>query len=48
MFLNNLSKSFLDAIGGILELHTCSVIVNCVRAFNINVFLQQLNTDKCH
>ena len=35
MFLNKLSKNFLYAIGGILELYTCSLIENCVRAFNI-------------
>ena len=35
MFLNKLSKSFLYAICDILELYTCSLIENCVRAFNI-------------
>jgi hypothetical protein len=30
-----MSKSFLYAIGGILELYTCSSIEYCVRAFNI-------------
>ena len=35
MFVNKLSKSFLYAIGGILELYTCSLIENCVKAFNI-------------
>jgi len=35
MFLNKLSKSFLYAISGILELYTCSLIENCERAFNI-------------
>ena len=35
MFLNKLNNSFLYVIVGILELYTCSLIENCVRAFNI-------------
>ena len=35
MFLNKLNKSFLYAIGGILELYTCSLIENYIRAFDI-------------
>jgi hypothetical protein len=33
MFLNKLSKSFLYAIGGILELYTFSLIENCVSMY---------------
>ena len=41
MFLNKLSKSFLYVIGGILELYTCSLIENCIRAFNIILTYEQ-------
>ena len=40
MFLNKLSKSFLYAIGGILELYTFSLIENCV---SMHVLLQNIN-----
>ena len=40
MFLNKLSKSFLYAIGGILELYTFSLIENCV---SMHALLQNIN-----
>ena len=39
MFLNKLSKSFLYAISGILELYTCLLIKNCV---SMHVLLQNI------
>jgi hypothetical protein len=41
MFLNKLSKSFLYAVGGILELYTFSILIeNCV---SMHVLLQNIN-----
>ena len=40
MFLNKLSKSFLYAIGSILELYTFSLIENCV---SMHALLQNIN-----
>ena len=39
MLFNKLSKSFLYAMGGILELYTCSLIENCV---SMHVLLQNI------
>ena len=43
MFLNKLSKSFMYEIGSILKLFTCSLIENCVKAFEI-ILIYYYNT----